>query len=334
MFNRIGHSNNDRNWIFTRDAGNPIIAALISSSPDVYQSYPPCPWKTGADINVLLKRADGTSTANIYGHTSTDGSTFTETGLLFAKSADSGAFDFSAVAPGFYCVETGTHYVFYSGYNGSGAASIGIATAANWGDTFTRLSTTPVWTTADYNSATGDTKFNIYPGCIIKKGSTYHFFGTATDASFTIAAVVYGTGTSLTDYRLDTKLFEATQLTGSGSHSFLQNPDVFCNSDGYFRMILSFGNSGGSTNSKFLVAITSNRKDTPTNFTYSAAEVLRPTAADFENGQVYASSILKDISGTIITVGGDAMLYYSGHSTSATYIGVTCLATKDPLTIP
>lgn len=318
-----------KGWKFTKHASNPLIAKQYASSPDKFEYYPPCIYYDGSAYYAMAKNNN-----EGWGYTSADGITWTETAKLLSKG--SGAdWDAGLSSPNYMMVEGSTIHLFYAGYNSApnfnqkiGYASVAISgsLAATWGTTFTKSGGNPVYDCSEYNTANSTSFECIALTDIVKVGSTYYFFGTLYMNDNSDFDLAYGTGTSITDIHIDTKICNIDDIPG-GSTQF-QNPNVFKNAAGKYRMAFTIGTPTVSYRNEWIICAYTTAA-TPTGWTINTAKILQGgESGSYDESQAYCAAMLKDINGTPYVISGKYRFYYAGHNTT-TYTGVMCLAETD-----
>lgn len=316
-------------WSFTKNAGNPLIAKVYNTS--YYEFYPPTPILDDDDTNY---RIIGKNSNEVWGYTSTDGITWSETGKLIAKGAAS-SWDAGQCTSAYFYKENGVYKILYNGYGDDGVLDYGqgIATANSWGTSWTKGVSNPINTVAPYNAANGTSFVGVVLSSVVKVGSTWYFFGIVHNQSFTDVALAYGTSSSFETPSITTKICTLSDL--GTSYAWLQSPDVFKHpTTGEYILTFTVGNrlNNATTDTQSIYAIYSGSTIAPV-FTQAGLRIypimVCDTAQAYENSQNYAAHWLRDIEGNLLTISGDYCFYYAGHQNTATpsYTGVTCLAT-------
>lgn len=319
-----------KGWKFTKHASNPLIAKQYASSPDKFEYYPPCIYYDGSSNYYAMAKNNNEG----WGYTSSDGISWTETGKLLSKG--SGAdWDAGLSSPNYMMVEGSTIHLFYSGYqsgpnfsNKIGYASVAISgsLASTWGTTFTKSGGNPVYDCSEYNTANSTSFECILLSDIVKVGSTYYFFAILYMNDNSNYDLAYGTGTSITDLHITTRICNIDDIPG-GMEQF-QYPVVFKNANGKWRMTLTIGYPTVGYRNEWIIAGYTNAA-TPTGWTINPAKILQGgESGSYDESQAYNAAMLKDINGTPYVISGKYRLYYAGHNTT-TYTGVMCLATTD-----
>ncbi len=290
-------------WTITKEAGNPLITI---PSGETFEQYVPSPIKMpNGDIWVYAK-----GNSRIYAWKSTDGGasfSIQNGGVAVLTPGAGWDHDFVLEAATVYDEANDVIHLWYKGSVG-GAWSWGHATAVSaTPQTLTKDAGNPILTGAAVGTALGGTVTDFAISCVIKIGSTYHFYGYILFNS--LYYLCQTTGTSFT-----TPTAAGLSLISRFDSSFIfETPSVIKAPNGSYLMLYAKG--AAQPGARSVLSATS-----PDGVTWTAATgtVLAPTGSGWEQVEAYSGQFLKTTTGSFDTPILDTSLrwqyYYSGLS--------------------